>query len=101
MTDRGVASSDYSFGPFRLLPSRQLLLEGDSPLRIGNRALNILTTLVERAGEIVSKEELIARVWPNTFVEEGSLRVHVAAIRKILGDGRAGNRYVANIPGQG
>jgi predicted ATPase/DNA-binding winged helix-turn-helix (wHTH) protein len=101
VTDRGVASSDYSFGPFRLLPSRQLLLEGDRSLRLGSRALDILTTLVERAGEIVSKEELIARVWPDTFVEEGNLRVHVAAIRKILGDSRTGNRYVANIPGRG
>jgi predicted ATPase/DNA-binding winged helix-turn-helix (wHTH) protein len=101
VTDRGVASSDYSFGPFRLLPSRQLLLEGDRPLRIGNRALDILTTLVEHAGEVVSKEELIARVWPNVFVEEGSLRVHVAAVRKILGDSRFGNRYVVNIPGRG
>ncbi len=101
MADRGVTSSAYSFGPFRLLPSRQLLLEGDRPLRIGNRALDILTTLVERAGEIVTKEELIARVWPNTFVEEGNLRVHLAAIRKILGDGTAGNRYVVNIPGRG
>jgi predicted ATPase/DNA-binding winged helix-turn-helix (wHTH) protein len=98
---RDVASCDYSFGPFRLLPSRLLLLEGDRPLHIGNRALDILAALVERAGEIVSKEELIARVWPNTFVEEGNLRVHIAAIRKILGDGRAGNRYVANIPGRG
>jgi len=98
-----IVSSDHaiSFGPFRLVPSRHLLLEGDRPLRLGNRAFDILTILVERAGEIVSKEELIGRVWPNTFVEEGNLRVHVAAVRKILGDGRAGNQYVANIPGRG
>ena len=98
-----VASSDHaiSFGPFRLVPSQQLLLEGDQPLRIGNRAFHILTTLVENAGEIVSKEDLIARVWPNTYVEDGNLRVHIAAIRKILGDGREGNRYVANIPLRG
>jgi predicted ATPase/DNA-binding winged helix-turn-helix (wHTH) protein len=96
-------SSDraISFGAFRLVPSRQLLLEGDRPLRIGTRAFHILTTLVENAGEIVSKEDLIARVWPNTYVEDGNLRVHIAAIRKILGDGREGNRYVANIPLRG
>jgi predicted ATPase len=57
--------------------------------------------LVERAGESVSKEELIARVWPDTIVEESNLKVHIAALRKALGDGRNGNRYVINIPGRG
>ena len=103
MNDPAIASSTHeiSFGPFRLLPSRQLLLEADKPLRIGNRAFDVLTVLVEKAGEIVSNEELFARVWPNTFVEEVNLRVQVAAIRKALGDGRAGDRYVVNIPGRG
>jgi DNA-binding winged helix-turn-helix (wHTH) protein len=90
-----------SFGPFRLLPAQQLLLEADKPLRIGSRALDILIALVERAGDLVSKEELIARAWPNTFVAEGNLRVNIAALRRLLGDGQAGNRYVANIPGRG
>src|SRR5262249_46555453 len=52
-------------------------------------------------GELVSKDELVARVWPDTFVEEGNLRVHIAALRRTLGDGQAGNRYVATIPGRG
>jgi predicted ATPase/DNA-binding winged helix-turn-helix (wHTH) protein len=90
-----------SFGPFRLLPSQRLLLEADKPLRLGSRAYDILVALVERAGELVTKEELIARVWPNTFVDEGSLRVHMAALRRVLGDGQAGNRFVATIPGRG
>jgi predicted ATPase/DNA-binding winged helix-turn-helix (wHTH) protein len=89
------------FGPFRLLPAQRLILEADKPLRIGSRALEILIALVERAGELVSKEELIARAWPNTFVAEGNLRVNIAALRRLLGDGQAGNRYVANIPGRG
>jgi predicted ATPase/DNA-binding winged helix-turn-helix (wHTH) protein len=98
-----VASGDraISFGPFLLSPSRQILLEGDRPLRLGSRAFDILTILVEHAGEIVTKDELITRVWPNTFVEEGNLRVHVAAIRKILGEGRGGNRYLTSVPGRG
>jgi predicted ATPase/DNA-binding winged helix-turn-helix (wHTH) protein len=94
------ANNSISFGPFRLLPSRQLLLEADTPVHLGSRALAILIALTERAGELVSKDELITRVWPNTFVEEGNLRVHVAALRRALGDGR-GARYVANIPGRG
>jgi DNA-binding winged helix-turn-helix (wHTH) protein len=57
--------------------------------------------LVERPGKLITKEELIARVWPDTFVEEASLRVHVAALRKALGDGQLGNRYVVNVAGRG
>jgi predicted ATPase/DNA-binding winged helix-turn-helix (wHTH) protein len=90
-----------SFGPFRLLPTEQLLLEGDTPVRIGSRAREVLAALLERPGQIVSKEELLARVWPTTVVEEGNLKVHVAALRRVLGDGIAGNRYVTNIPGRG
>lgn len=90
-----------SFGPFRLVPARKLLLEGDSPVRLGSRALDILVVLAERAGKLVSKEELIARAWPDTVVDDGSLRVHVAALRKVLGDGQDGRRYIANVPGRG
>ena len=63
--------------------------------------MDILVTLVERAGETIHKDELIARTWPDTVVDEGALRVHVAALRKALGDGRAGKRYIANNPGRG
>src|SRR5215470_165034 len=90
-----------SFGPFRLLPAQQLLLEGDSPVRIGGRARDVLLTLISRPGELVTKEELIASVWPDTVVEESSLRFHVAALRRALGDGQAGRRYVVNVPGRG
>ena len=55
------------FGPFRLIPARGLLLEGDKPCRLGSRALLLLTELVERAGETVSKQDLLARAWPDTF----------------------------------
>ena len=91
----------FSFGPFRLFPARQLLLEDDKPVRLGSRALDILTALVERAGKLVGKDELIARVWPDIFVDESNLRVHIAGLRRALGEGQAGNRYVVNIPGRG
>jgi predicted ATPase/DNA-binding winged helix-turn-helix (wHTH) protein len=90
-----------SFGPFRLLPTQQLLLEGERPLRLGSRALNVLIALVERAGELVSKDELMARVWPSTTVEESNLKVHVAALRRALADGQGGNRYIITTPGRG
>jgi predicted ATPase/DNA-binding winged helix-turn-helix (wHTH) protein len=89
------------FGPFRLLPDRRLLLKGDAPIRIGDRALRILTALVEHAGQEVSKQDLLTRAWPNMRVEESNVRAHVAALRKALGDGEAGSRYVINIPGRG
>jgi predicted ATPase/DNA-binding winged helix-turn-helix (wHTH) protein len=97
----GSAGSAICFGSFRLLPARRLLLEGDKPLRLGSRALDILIALVERPGELVRKEELMARVWPNTFVESANLTVHIAALRRTLGDGRGGNRFLINIPGRG
>src|SRR4051794_14479092 len=96
-----AVGSSIAFGPFRLLPARQLLLEGDEPVALGSRALDILVALVERTGEVVGKEELIARVWPDTFVEDSNLRVHVAALRKALRDGQDGNRFLATISGRG
>src|SRR5258708_13478156 len=65
-----------SFGPFCLLPARQVLLEGETPVRLGSRALEILIALVERAGELVTKGELMACVWPGTGVAGTRLRFH-------------------------
>ena len=95
-TSRGEHA--FAFGPFHLLPRQRLLLEGDKPIRLGSRALDILIALVEHPGEVVGKNELIARAWPNTFVEEGNLKFQVGALRRTLSDG---NRYLVNIPGRG
>jgi predicted ATPase/DNA-binding winged helix-turn-helix (wHTH) protein len=97
----GGLACTFAFGPFHLIPAQRLLLEAGRPLRLGSRALDILITLVERGGELVSKEELMTRVWPKMFVEPANLTVHVAALRRVLGDGRNGNRYLVNIPGRG
>src|SRR5262245_2976525 len=102
MDDRSATSERIaSFGAFRLFPARQLLLEGEAPVRVGARALEILNVLVECAGELVSKKELMARVWPNIVVEESNLKVQVASLRRVLGDGQPGRRYIASVPGQG
>jgi DNA-binding winged helix-turn-helix (wHTH) protein len=97
----GATTREVSFGPFRLLPAQFLLLEGDKPVPLGSRALEILIVLLERAGEVVAKQELMARVWPNLFVEPANLTVHVSALRRALRDGRDGNRFIINIPGRG
>jgi DNA-binding winged helix-turn-helix (wHTH) protein len=97
----GAAPIEISFGPFRLLPTQFLLLEGDKPVRLGSRALELLMVLLERPGELASKQELMARVWPDTFVEPANLTVHISALRRMLRDGRDGNRFIINIPGRG
>ncbi|MEJ0019605.1 MAG: winged helix-turn-helix domain-containing protein [Acetobacteraceae bacterium] len=89
------------FGPFRLTASERLLTKGDEPVAVGGRALDILVMLVERAGEVVTRRELIDRVWPDIIVEEANLRVHLAGLRKLLGEGKDGARYITNVPGRG
>ncbi|WP_088345834.1 MULTISPECIES: winged helix-turn-helix domain-containing protein [Rhodomicrobium] len=103
MTDEkaGQAQDTVSFGPFRLLAGERLLEKSGSPLNLGARALDILIVLVEHASEVVRKKDLIARVWPDVAVDEGNLRFHIAALRKALGDGQSGARYVTTVPGRG
>jgi predicted ATPase/DNA-binding winged helix-turn-helix (wHTH) protein len=91
----------FTFGSFRLIPAQRILSEDGNPVHLGSRALDILAALTERAGETVTKEQLIARAWPDMVVDEGALRVHVAALRRALRDGRGGNRFITNIPGRG
>jgi predicted ATPase/DNA-binding winged helix-turn-helix (wHTH) protein len=93
--------STLSFGPFRLSKEQRLLFEGDAPVRLGGRALDLLVSLVDRPGELVTKGELMARVWPETTVEENNLKVHIAALRRALGDGKCGQRYIVTTPGRG
>ena len=88
----------YVFGPFRLIPTRRLLFEGNRALELGSRAFDVLVLLVRRRGDLVSNSELMAAVWPNTVVDVGSLRVHVSALRKALGEEGQGRRYVVNVP---
>src|SRR6201989_2404818 len=104
MTERRATTSSQPAipsGPYRLVAAQRLLLEGDQPVRLGSRAFDILPALVERAGEVVGKDELIARAWPATFVDEANLKIQVSALRRALGDGQGDNRYVATVVGRG
>lgn len=96
--DPGEAAT---FGPFRLMASARSLTREGEPVLLGSRALDLLIALVEHAGEVVSRRDLIKRVWPDVIVEEANLRVHVAGLRKALGDGREGARYIASVSGRG
>jgi predicted ATPase/DNA-binding winged helix-turn-helix (wHTH) protein len=96
-----VSELVFSFGAFELLPARQQLRESGRPLLVGSRAIGLLQALLEDAGKLVTKEQLIAKVWPGVWVDEANLRVHIGALRKALGDGRTGRRFILNVPGRG
>ncbi len=98
-TDTGAGS--VRFGQYRLLRSQRLLLDGTRPVPISSRAMDILLALVERPGLTISRDDLIARAWPDTTVDEVNLRVHVSALRRALGDARDGQPYLVTIPGRG
>src|SRR6266571_1519154 len=97
----GAVHRKLKFGPFELSVSERVLRRDGAVLPLGSRALDILIYLSGHPGEVISKQKLLDHVWSDVTVEEGSLRVHVAAIRKALGDGQFGNRYIANIKGRG
>ena len=96
-----VVATTFRFGPYRLTPVERLLERDGCPVVVGSRALDLLIILVERAGEVVSRRELMDRVWPGLTVEDTNLRVHVAGLRKLLGEGVDGARFIANLPGRG
>jgi predicted ATPase/DNA-binding winged helix-turn-helix (wHTH) protein len=90
-----------SFGPFSLAASERLLKRHGAPVSLGARALDILTALVSQPNKAISKRDLLARVWPDVTVEESSLRFHIAGLRKALGDGKDGARYISTLAGRG
>lgn len=96
-----MSTVPFTFGPFELHPLRRTLLRNGEPVRIGSRAFDLLTVLLERAGAVVGKEELMARAWPRTCVEESNLRVHISALRKLLEQDSDGLRYIDNVAGRG
>jgi predicted ATPase/DNA-binding winged helix-turn-helix (wHTH) protein len=89
------------FGSFELNVTERSLKKADDVVPLGGRAFDILLALLDRPGEIVSKGDLIAKVWPDVTVEEGNLRVHLSALRKALGEGQFGNKYITNVQGRG
>jgi len=91
----------WSFGPFRLYPVERRLERSGESIAIGSRALDILVVLVKEAGSVINKRTLMTKAWKNIVVDESNLRVNIGLLRKILGEGENGARYVANVPGRG
>ena len=100
-TASGLTKDGISFGPFSLVVSERFLTKEGVPVELGARALDILIALISAPNEVLSKKDLMSRVWPDVTVEEGSLRFHVASLRKALGDGKEGARYITTLAGRG
>ncbi|HWZ88471.1 MAG TPA: winged helix-turn-helix domain-containing protein [Polyangiaceae bacterium] len=96
-----MADAALSFGPFRVIRSTRSVLEAGNELRLGGRAFDILLALIDHAGEAVTNDDLLAIAWPDTAVDAANLRVQVRALRRALGDGNAGARYIVNVPLRG
>src|SRR6266851_7239978 len=101
MTPTAPVREVISFGPFGLFTSERLLTREGAPVELSARALDILIALLSRPNEVVSKNDLLAQVWPDATVEEGSLRFHIVNLRKALGDGKDGARYITTLTGRG
>ena len=100
--ERDLQSQDIiGFGPYRLQARQRVLMRGDEEVALGGRAFDILLLLLERPGEILSSREIIDRVWPGLFIEDANLRVHIANLRKAIGDGQKGERYIQTVPRRG
>jgi predicted ATPase/DNA-binding winged helix-turn-helix (wHTH) protein len=103
MFDSTQTSSEsvFVFGPFEFHPRQRVLMREGERLRLGSRAREVLLALLESAGTVVTKRKLLARVWQDIIVGDGTLRVHVTQLRKILNDGGNGSQYIENVTGIG
>ena len=91
----------FRFGPFHLVPHRRELLLNGAPVQVGTRAFDLLLALVRRKGELATKDQLMAEVWPGTIVEENNLQVQMSALRKVLGGEASTSRCLQTVPGRG
>jgi predicted ATPase len=101
LVQRSEESHQVQFGDFRLDSQRRVIDRAGSQLHLGSRAREILAMLLEHAGETVAKRDLMARVWPRAVVDEGTLRVHISALRRALAGGDSASHYIENVTGHG
>jgi DNA-binding winged helix-turn-helix (wHTH) protein len=94
-------AGSYTFGPFRLDISAEILFRGAEPLPVGRRAVVLLRTLIERPGVPVSKDALIEAAWPGLAVEESNLSVQIAALRKVFGEEPGADKWIETLPRRG
>jgi DNA-binding winged helix-turn-helix (wHTH) protein len=106
---QGVSGSSMSvpsqaiceFGPYRMDAAKRLLLRDGEAVSLTPKCFEILLALVENSGQVVDKEGLMHRVWPDSFVEEGNLTYNISVLRKALGEKANEHRYIVTVPGRG
>src|ERR1700689_3452769 len=91
----------YEFGPFRMDPDKQVLLRDGQLVAVTPKAFETLLALVRRSREVVTKEELLKEIWPDSFVEESNLSQNIFMLRKALGDTAESRQYIVTLPGRG
>jgi DNA-binding winged helix-turn-helix (wHTH) protein/Tol biopolymer transport system component len=98
---KSLTTKNFMFADFELDRAKRLLLKHGKPVALNSKTFDLLEALVERRGEIIGKDELLEKIWAGQFVEESNLTVHVSTLRKILGETRGENRFIATVPGKG
>jgi DNA-binding winged helix-turn-helix (wHTH) protein/tetratricopeptide (TPR) repeat protein len=96
-----IEGTSYNFGPFRLYPTEHLLVRGDVRVSLAPKAFELLSMLVARHGRLISRDELMKAIWPDSFVEEINLTVNISLLRKLLGEQPDGRAYIATVPKRG
>src|SRR5262245_65040309 len=96
-----MSGDQVRFGRFRLDLGRRELWRDETLMHLGSRVLDVLCVLVSAKGELVTKDDLMARVWPGLVVEDSNIHVHVSALRKALDEGTCGQSHVVTVPGRG
>ena len=91
----------YEFGPFRMDPDKQVLLRENQLIPVTPKAFETLLVLVRRSRDVVTKEELLKEIWPDSFVEESNLSQNIFLLRKALGDTAESRQYIVTLPGKG
>ncbi|MBA3355694.1 MAG: transcriptional regulator [Pyrinomonadaceae bacterium] len=96
-----VASRLYEFGPYRLDPAERRLLRDGKPVALTPKCFDLLVLFVENSGHLLEKGELLERLWPGQFVEEANLSFNISSLRKVLGEGQNGRRFIETVPKKG
>src|SRR5262245_27712092 len=91
----------YEFGPFRIDTVKRLLLRDGEPVALKSKCFEMLLALVEARGQVLEKDELMRRVWPDTIVEESNITVYISTLRKALHENPQEHRYIVTVPGRG
>jgi serine/threonine protein kinase/DNA-binding winged helix-turn-helix (wHTH) protein/tetratricopeptide (TPR) repeat protein len=96
-----LKTKHFRFGPFRLYPEEHLLLRGDAPIPLAPKTFELLLNLTRSSGHLVTRDELMRAIWPDSFVEETNLTVNISLLRKALGEMSDGRPYIETVPRKG